>query len=113
MVEAVREPATPVETQEAIPAGIDPEVYKRCLDFCQAQGVPLDTLNFLKLGWEKFQILPKKSELRLFKCMDDAFIVPDAEAELAGKSSLELADACVSMSYKVLLFPLWFLFLTS
>jgi len=33
--------------------------------------------------------------------LDDAFAVPDAEAELVGKSSLELADASVAMIYKV------------
>jgi hypothetical protein len=45
--------------------------------------------------------MPKKPELKLSKCIDDAFVVPDVEAELVGKSSLELADASVSMIYKV------------
>jgi hypothetical protein len=48
--------------------------------------------------------MPKKLELKLSKCIDDAFAVPDAEAELVGKSLLELADASVSMIYKVRLF---------
>jgi len=39
----------------------------------------------------------------LSRCIDDAFVVPDVEAEL-GKSSLELADASVTMIYKVCMF---------
>ena len=46
----------------------------------------------------------KKPELKLSRCIDDAFTVPDAEAELVGKSSLELADASVTMIYKVCMF---------
>jgi hypothetical protein len=38
----------------------------------------------------------------LSKCIDDAFAVPNAEAELAEKSSLELADANIAMVYKIL-----------
>jgi len=38
----------------------------------------------------------------LSKCIDDAFVVPDAGAELAGKPSLELADAAVALAYKVI-----------
>jgi hypothetical protein len=45
--------------------------------------------------------MPKKPELKLSKCIDDAFAVPDAEAGLVGKSSFELADASVSIIYKV------------
>ena len=45
----------------------------------------------------------KKSELMLSKYIDDAFTVPDVEAQLAGKSSLELADASVTMIYMVLI----------
>jgi hypothetical protein len=48
--------------------------------------------------------MPKKPELKLSRCIDDSFAVPDAEAELVGKSSLELADASVSMIYKVCVF---------
>ena len=48
--------------------------------------------------------MPKKSELKLSKYIDDAFAVPDAEAQLAGKSSLELADVNVTMIYKVCIF---------
>jgi hypothetical protein len=40
----------------------------------------------------------------LSKCIDDAFTVPNAKAELIGKSSLELADASVTMIYKVCMF---------
>ena len=43
-------------------------------------------------------------ELKLLKYIDDAFAVPDAEPQLAGKSSLELADASVTMIYKVCMF---------
>ena len=50
---------------------------------------------------DRLCIMPKKSELKLSKYIDDAFVVPNAEAELAEKSSLELADASVTMIYKV------------
>ena len=43
----------------------------------------------------------QKLELKLSKYIDDSFVVPDAKAQLAGKSSLELADASVTMVYKV------------
>ena len=42
---------------------------------------------------DRLRIMPKKSELKMSKYIDDAFAVPDAEAQLAGKSLLELADA--------------------
>jgi hypothetical protein len=48
--------------------------------------------------------MPKKPELKLSRCIDDSFAVSDAEAELVGKSSLELADVSVSMIYKVCVF---------
>jgi hypothetical protein len=48
--------------------------------------------------------MPKKLELKLSRCIDDAFADPNAEAELAGKSSLELADASVTMIYMVCIF---------
>ena len=38
------------------------------------------------------------------RCFDDAFAVPDAEAEVVGKSSLELTDASVTMIYMVCMF---------
>jgi len=38
------------------------------------------------------------------KYIVDAFAVPDAEAQLAGKSSLELADASVTMIYMARMF---------
>jgi hypothetical protein len=63
--------------------------------------VNLDTFKFIGFGLDKLRIMPKKSELKLSKCIDNAFAVPDAEAELVGKSSLKLADASVSMIYKV------------
>ncbi|XP_066314355.1 uncharacterized protein [Miscanthus floridulus] len=63
MKEVAQEPATPAEALETISDGVDPEAYKRCLEYYQAQ-------------------------------------VPDVEAELVGKSSLELADASVTMIYK-------------
>ena len=61
----------------------------------------LDTFKFAGIGLDRLRIMPKKSELKLSKCIDDAFAVPDAEAELARKSSFELADASVTMIYKV------------
>jgi hypothetical protein len=63
--------------------------------------VNLDTFKFVGIGLDKLRIISKKPELKLSKCIDDAFTVPDAEAELVGKYLLELADASVSMIYKV------------
>ena len=83
------------------PDGVDPEAYKCCLEYCQAQGVYLDTFKFVGIGLDRLRIMPKKSELKLSKCIDDAFVVPNAKAKLAGKSSFELADASVTMIYKV------------
>ena len=73
----------------------------RCMEYCQAQCVNLDTFKFVGIVLDRLCIMPKKSELKLSRCNDDAFAVPNAEAELAGKSSLELADASVTMIYKV------------
>ena len=71
------------------------------MDYCQAQGVNLDTFKFVGIDLDRFHIMPKKSELKLSKYIADAFAFPDAEAQLAGKSSLELADASVTMVYMV------------
>jgi hypothetical protein len=104
MKEVAQEPATPAEASKTIPNGVDLEAYKRCMEYCQAQGVNLDTFKFIGIGLDKLRIMPKKPELKLSKCIDDAFIVPDAKAELVGKSSLELVDASVSTIYKVCVF---------
>jgi hypothetical protein len=80
------------------------EAYKHYLEYCQAQGVNLDTFKFIGIGLDKLCIMSKKPELKLSKCIDDAFTVPNAKAELIGKSSLELADASVTMIYKVCMF---------
>jgi hypothetical protein len=48
--------------------------------------------------------MAKKPKFKLSKCIDDAFTVPDAKAELVGKSSLQLVDASVSMIYMVCVF---------
>ena len=53
--------------------------------------------------------MPKKSKLKLSKYIDDAFVVADAKAQLARKSSLELADPSVTMIYKVCIFLLDFI----
>jgi hypothetical protein len=66
--------------------------------------VNLDTFKFIGIGLDKLCIIPKKPELKVSKCIDDAFAVPDTEAELVGKSLLELTDASVSMIYKVCVF---------
>jgi hypothetical protein len=101
--EVAQEPATPAEPIETVPDGVDPESYKRCLEYCQTQGVNLDTFKFIGIGLDKLRIVPKKPELKLSRCIVDAFVVPDAEAELAGKSYLELVDASVLLIYKVCL----------
>jgi len=92
------------EALETILDGLDPEAYKHCLEYCQAQGVNLDTFKFIGIGLDKLHIVPKKPELKLSRCINDVFIVPNTEAELVGKSSLELADASVTMIYKVCMF---------
>ena len=104
MKEVAQEPGTLAEPLETIPDGVDPEAYKRCLKYCQAQGVNLDTFKFIGIGLDKLRIMPKKPELKLSRCIDDAFAIPDAEAELVGNSSLELADASVTLIYKVCMF---------
>jgi hypothetical protein len=101
MKEVAQEPATPAEVLKTVPDGVNLEAYKRCIEYCQAKGVNLDTFKFVSIGLDKLRIMPKKLELKLSKYIDDAFAVPDTEAELVGKSSLELADASVSMIYKV------------
>jgi hypothetical protein len=110
MKEVAQEPATPAEVLETVPNGVNLEAYKHCMEYCQAQGVNLDTFKFIGIGLDKLRIMPKKPELKLSKCINDAFAVPDAEAELIGKSSLELADASVFMIYKVSLFCLFIFF---
>ena len=75
MKEVAQEPATPVEALETIPNGVDPEAYKCCLEYCQAQSVNLDTFKFIGIGLDKLRIMPKKPELKLSRCIDDAFIV--------------------------------------
>ena len=104
MKDVAQEPTTPAETLETIPGGVDPKAYKRWMDYYQAQGVNLDTFKFVGIGLDGLRIMPKKSELKLSKYIEDAFAFPDAEAQLARKSSLELADASVTMIYKVCLF---------
>jgi hypothetical protein len=99
-----QKPATPAEVLETVPNGVNLEAYKRCMEYCQTQGVNLDTFKFIGIGLDKLRIMPKKPELKLSKCIDNAFIVPDVEAELIGKSSLELADVSVSMIYKICVF---------
>jgi hypothetical protein len=86
---------------ETVPDGVNLEAYKCCMEYYQTQGVNLDTFKFVGIGLNKLRIMPKKLELKLSKCIDDAFTVPDTEAEHVGKSSLELADASVSLIYKV------------
>ena len=104
MKDVAQEPATPAEALETVPGGVDPEAYKRCMEYCQAQGVNWDTFKFVGIGLDRLRIMPKKSELKLSKYIDDAFAIPDAEAQLARKSSLELADASVTMIYMVCIF---------
>ena len=45
-----QESGTPAEALEMIPGGVDPEAYKRCMEYCQAQGVNLDTFKFVGIG---------------------------------------------------------------
>ena len=63
MKEVAQEPATPAEALETIPDGVDLEAYKRCLEYCQAQGVNLDTFKFIGLVLDKLHVMLKKPEL--------------------------------------------------
>ena len=58
--EVAQEPGTLAEPLETIPDGVDPEAYRRCLEYCQAQGVNLDTFKFIGIGLDKLRIMPKK-----------------------------------------------------
>ena len=97
MKDVAQVPTTHAEALERIPGGVDPEACKRCMEYYQTQGVNLDTFKFVGIGLDRVHIMPKKSKLKLSKYIDDAFAVPDAEAQLAEKSSLELADVSVTM----------------
>ena len=77
------------------------------MEYCQAQGVNLDTFKFVGIDLDRLRIMPKNSELKLSNYIDDAFAVPDTEAQLVGKSSLELADASVTMIYKGMYIFVW------
>jgi hypothetical protein len=87
---------TLAEALETIPDGVDLEAYKRCMEYSQAQGVNLDTFKFVEIGLDKLRIMPKKPELKLSKCIDDAFAVPNAEAELVVN---------LRLSWQMLVFP--------
>ena len=80
MKDVVQEPATPAEALETIPNGVDPEAYKRCMEYCQAQGANLDTFKFVGIGLDRLRILLKKSEFKLSRCIDNDFVVPDVES---------------------------------
>ena len=80
MKDVAQEPATPTKALEIIPGGVDPEAYKRCIEYCQAQGVNLDTFKFVGIGLDRLRILPKKSEFKLSRCIDNDFVVPDVES---------------------------------
>ena len=73
-----------------------------------SSSVNLDTFKFVGIGLDRVCIMPKKSQLELSKYINDAFVVLNAEAQLVGKSSLELVDASVTMIYKVCIFLLDF-----
>ena len=60
MKEVALKPATLAEAFETVPDGVDPEAYKRCLEYCQAQGVNLDTFKFIGIGLDKLRIMSKK-----------------------------------------------------
>jgi hypothetical protein len=60
MKDVAQEPATLAEVLEAAPAEFDLEAYKRCLEYCQVQGVNLDTFKFVGIGLDKLRIMPKK-----------------------------------------------------
>jgi hypothetical protein len=72
--------------------------------------VTLDSFKFIGIGLEKLWVLPQPSKPKLSKCIGHAFIVLDAMAELARKSTLELADASIASAYK-LSFVLFYLYL--
>ena len=51
MKDVAQEPTTPTEALETIPSGVDPEAYKRCMEYYQTQGVNLDTFKFVGTAW--------------------------------------------------------------
>ena len=55
-----QEPVAPAEALEIIPGGVNPEAYKRCMEYCQAQGVNLDTFKFIGIGLDILRIMPRK-----------------------------------------------------
>ena len=61
--DVAQEPAIPVEALETVPGGVDPEAYKRCMEYCRAQGVNIDTFKFVGIGLDKLHTMPRKSEL--------------------------------------------------
>jgi hypothetical protein len=75
MKEVAKEPATSTEVLETVPDGVDLEAYKPYMEYCQAQGVNLDTFKFIRNGLDKLRIMSKKPKLKLSKCIDDAFAV--------------------------------------
>jgi hypothetical protein len=82
MKKMAQEPATAAEALE------NPEAYKCCLEYHQAQGVNFDTFKFIGIGLDKLRIMLKKPELKFSRCINDAFIVPDGRLNLLVNLSL-------------------------
>ena len=55
-----QEPSTPAEALETIPSGVHPKAYKSYMEYCQVQGVNLDTFKFIGIGLDRLRIMPKK-----------------------------------------------------
>ena len=62
-----QEPATPAEALETVPGGVDPEAYKRCMEYYQAQGVNLDTFKFVGIDLGQTSHYAKEVKVKTVK----------------------------------------------
>jgi hypothetical protein len=62
MEDIAQEPSILAEILETVPNGVDLVAYKRYMEYCQAQGVNLDTFKFIGIDLDKVRIMPKKPE---------------------------------------------------
>lgn len=94
------DPGTPVDGCEVGPSMNISDAVKRSLEFCHDKGISLDSFKFVGIRADKLRVMPKKSEIQLSRCLDEAFTVPDVELEISKKPHLETIDAGLSMMYK-------------
>jgi hypothetical protein len=71
-------------------AGIDEAAFRRCMEFCKNEGMPLDVFKFVGIGLDILNVLRKISGSQLSKCIDDSFVIPDTKVELTENLNLNL-----------------------